>query len=239
MRKEEERGRALGISGVPFYILNQQVAFSGAQPPATFLEAICRVSGHTDDFEEQRMYRLGRRLRTEWLGGATMSPEKKQTSHAGHRRFPWWTLLRRETDELPTLLTDSTGRTRRASVPPGMLCAEHWKKQTDIARSLLPPQFRELLEATEEPFAQPISDLAVPQMASGTMASVWGPNRSFLNPQIVEALVPRAFERQAVGTTASTAARGPATRFRVSGLQSASICLDCSTNPVGLRRSTQ
>ena len=54
VRKEEERGRALGISGVPFYIFNQQVAFSGAQPPVTFLEAICRVSGHTDDFEKER-----------------------------------------------------------------------------------------------------------------------------------------------------------------------------------------
>jgi len=30
-------------------------------------------------------------------------------------------------------------------------------------RAFLPPQFRELLEATEEPFAQPIRDLAVPQ----------------------------------------------------------------------------
>jgi predicted DsbA family dithiol-disulfide isomerase len=49
VRKEEERGRALGISGVPFYIFNQQVAFSGAQPPAAFLEAFCRASGHTDD----------------------------------------------------------------------------------------------------------------------------------------------------------------------------------------------
>ena len=39
VREEEDRGRALGISGVPFYIINQQVAFSGAQPPATFLEA--------------------------------------------------------------------------------------------------------------------------------------------------------------------------------------------------------
>src|SRR6266581_4657299 len=61
-------------------------------------------------------------------------------------------------------LSDRTGRKRRTSVPPGMVCPEHWQKQMDIARAFLPPQLRELLEATEEPFAQPIRDLAVPQM---------------------------------------------------------------------------
>lgn len=70
----------------------------------------------------------------------------------------------RETDELPALLTDRTGRKRRTSVPPGMVCAQHWTKQMDIARALLPPQFRELLEATDQPFAQPVRDLAVPCM---------------------------------------------------------------------------
>ena len=73
-------------------------------------------------------------------------------------------VLNREADELPALLTDRTGRKRRTSVPPGMVCPEHWQKQMDIARAFLPPQLRELLEATQEPFAQPIRDLAVPQM---------------------------------------------------------------------------
>lgn len=86
----------------------------------------------------------------------------------GKRRLNWvWYWNYREADELPALLTDRTGRKRRTSVPPGMVCAEHWQKQMDIARALLPPQFQELLEATEEPFAQPIRDLAVPQMVFG------------------------------------------------------------------------
>jgi 2-polyprenyl-6-methoxyphenol hydroxylase-like FAD-dependent oxidoreductase len=83
----------------------------------------------------------------------------------GKRRLNWvWYWNYREADELPALLTDRTGRKRRTSVPPGMVCPEHWQKQMDIARAFLPSQLRELLEATQEPFAQPIRDLAVPQM---------------------------------------------------------------------------
>ncbi len=36
----EQRARELGVSGVPFYILNDRVAVSGAQEPATLLAAI-------------------------------------------------------------------------------------------------------------------------------------------------------------------------------------------------------
>src|SRR5712664_120687 len=86
----------------------------------------------------------------------------------GQRRLNWvWYWNYREADELPALLTDRTGRKRRTSVPPGMVCPEHWQKQMEIARAFLPPQFRGLLEATREPFAQPIRDLAVPQMVFG------------------------------------------------------------------------
>jgi len=86
----------------------------------------------------------------------------------GKRRLNWvWYWNYREADELPALLTDRTGRKRRTSVPPGMVSPEHWQKQMEIARAFLPPQFRELLEATREPFAQPVRDLAVPQMVFG------------------------------------------------------------------------
>jgi 2-polyprenyl-6-methoxyphenol hydroxylase-like FAD-dependent oxidoreductase len=89
------------------------------------------------------------------------------------RRLNWvWYWNYREADELPALLTDRSGRKRRTSVAPGMVCPEHWQKQMDIARAFLPPQFRKLLEATEEPFAQPIRDLAVSQMVFGRVVLV-------------------------------------------------------------------
>src|SRR5258706_5238333 len=40
VRDEEQRARALGISGVPLYVINEAVSFSGAQPAETFLEAL-------------------------------------------------------------------------------------------------------------------------------------------------------------------------------------------------------
>ena len=39
VRTEEAVGRRLGISGVPYFVLNGTVSISGAQPPATFVSA--------------------------------------------------------------------------------------------------------------------------------------------------------------------------------------------------------
>ena len=39
VRAGEEQGRRLGLSGVPFFVVNGQVALSGAQPPELFLQA--------------------------------------------------------------------------------------------------------------------------------------------------------------------------------------------------------
>jgi predicted DsbA family dithiol-disulfide isomerase len=38
--EEEEKARAMGINGVPFFIFNQRLAVEGAQPPETLLEAM-------------------------------------------------------------------------------------------------------------------------------------------------------------------------------------------------------
>ena len=37
---EEERARAMGVSGVPFFIFNKRLAVEGAQPPEVLLEAM-------------------------------------------------------------------------------------------------------------------------------------------------------------------------------------------------------
>jgi predicted DsbA family dithiol-disulfide isomerase len=39
VREWERRGQRLGISGVPFFVVNSRVALSGAQPPELFLKA--------------------------------------------------------------------------------------------------------------------------------------------------------------------------------------------------------
>ncbi len=40
VREEEQRAKMLGISGVPLYVINEAVSFSGAQPAEMFLEAL-------------------------------------------------------------------------------------------------------------------------------------------------------------------------------------------------------
>lgn len=46
--QSEEEGRQLGISGVPFFILNRRIAVSGAQDPATLLAAMQQAAAGKD-----------------------------------------------------------------------------------------------------------------------------------------------------------------------------------------------
>jgi 2-polyprenyl-6-methoxyphenol hydroxylase-like FAD-dependent oxidoreductase len=117
----------------------------------------------------------------------------------GKRRLNWvWYCNYREPDELGALLTDRTGRRRRTSVPPGMICLEHWQKQMDVARAFFPPQFRDLLEATGEPFAQPVRDLAVPQMAFDRVVLV-GESAFVLRPHTAASAAKAAADGMALG----------------------------------------
>jgi len=117
----------------------------------------------------------------------------------GKRRLNWvWYWNYREADELPALLTDRTGRKRRTSVPPRMVRPEHWQKQMEIAPALLPPQFQKLLEATEEPFAQPIRDLAVPQMVFRRVVLA-GESAFVLRPHTAAAAAKAAADGMALG----------------------------------------
>jgi predicted DsbA family dithiol-disulfide isomerase len=49
IRAEEERARRAGVQGVPFFIINGEVALSGAQPPGAFLDAFDRLSPSAGD----------------------------------------------------------------------------------------------------------------------------------------------------------------------------------------------
>lgn len=86
----------------------------------------------------------------------------------GKRRLNWvWYVNVPEGEELETILTDKWGEQRQSSVPPGDIRQEVVEDLKGLARTRLPDVFRELVEATEEPFIQTIYDLSVPQMAFG------------------------------------------------------------------------
>jgi len=45
VRRLEEAGQALGISGVPFFVFNDESAISGAQPVEAFASALQELAG--------------------------------------------------------------------------------------------------------------------------------------------------------------------------------------------------
>ena len=51
VRAGEQEARRLGVSGVPFFVINGKVALSGAQPPELFLQAFEQAGVETDQAE--------------------------------------------------------------------------------------------------------------------------------------------------------------------------------------------
>lgn len=95
-------------------------------------------------------------------------PGPDGSSRAGQRRLNWvWYLNAAPGEELERVLTDKEGQRREYSVPQGFVAPEMIRWLNGQARTILPPPFRRLVEATIEPFVQTIHDLAVPHMAFG------------------------------------------------------------------------
>lgn len=97
---------------------------------------------------------------------AYLIPGPGGSVEAGDRRLNWvWYDTVAEAD-LDSVLTDSTGRRRDGSVPPGRLRDELRDQLWEKTESH-PPMFTRLVRATDDPFVQPIVDLTVPQMTFG------------------------------------------------------------------------
>ncbi len=45
VRHDEQTAQQIGVRGVPFFVFNQKLAVSGAQPPETFLGAMQQAWG--------------------------------------------------------------------------------------------------------------------------------------------------------------------------------------------------
>ena len=85
----------------------------------------------------------------------------------GHRayNFVWYRAASEVT--LAALLTDADGTHYQGGIPPGKV---DWRQIADMrqaARTLLAPQFAEMIEKTAQPFLQPIFDVRSEQVAFG------------------------------------------------------------------------
>lgn len=94
-------------------------------------------------------------------------PGEHNDLRPGHRLYNW--VWYRVVDEqtLEQIMIDREGRPRGSAIPEGGL-ADRWIEHLHReAVSLLPRPFREVVEATSQPFAQAIRDLASDHMVSG------------------------------------------------------------------------
>ncbi|SAL04458.1 monooxygenase, FAD-binding [Caballeronia calidae] len=94
-----------------------------------------------------------------------MVPGQDGSTEIGRRRYNWlWYLKSAAGDDLDAVLTDKTGKRRTHSVPPGELspAQETWFRT--MAATHANPEFRALIENTDDIFVQVIQDLEVPRM---------------------------------------------------------------------------
>lgn len=89
----------------------------------------------------------------------------------GQRRYNFvWYRPADEAVELKRLLTDADGAHHAGGIPPHKVAAAEVARMREAARSLLAPQWAEVLEQTAQPFLQPIYDLMSDRLAYGRVA---------------------------------------------------------------------
>lgn len=99
---------------------------------------------------------------------AYLVPGPDESTTPGQRRWNWvWHRRLDAGAPLDAAMTDIHGRRRAYSVPPGALRPQIAQDLRDAARAHLAPSFADMVTATEEPFAQAITDLRVPWMVFG------------------------------------------------------------------------
>lgn len=94
-------------------------------------------------------------------------PGENNDVREGHRLYNWVWYRVADDDQLAEIMTDREGRRRGYSIPEGMLDDKWIAHIRDDAEALLPIPFREIVAATERPFAQAIRDLASDRMVAG------------------------------------------------------------------------
>jgi 2-polyprenyl-6-methoxyphenol hydroxylase-like FAD-dependent oxidoreductase len=90
----------------------------------------------------------------------------------GHRLYNW--VWYRVADErlLAEIMTDANGHSRQYAIPEGLLAHQWLEYLHREAERLLPAPFRGVVEATEQPFAQAIRDLASDHIVAGRVVII-------------------------------------------------------------------
>jgi 2-polyprenyl-6-methoxyphenol hydroxylase-like FAD-dependent oxidoreductase len=91
-------------------------------------------------------------------------PGHNGTVEPGKRllNWVWYVNYKEESPEHIELMTDKEGKRHHITLPPGGIQDDVWKRQKEMADDVLPPQFAELVNRTEVPFIQAITDVVSP-----------------------------------------------------------------------------
>jgi len=91
-------------------------------------------------------------------------PGKNGTTKPGERllNWVWYVNYKEESPEDVELMTDNEGKRHHITLPPGGIKEDVWKRQKEMAKQMLPPQFAELVDKTKVPFIQAITDVIAP-----------------------------------------------------------------------------
>src|SRR5271163_1085607 len=88
-----------------------------------------------------------------------------------HRRYNWvWYRQAKGAAKLAELLTDSQGRQRQFSLPPGSMPTHTQRSLMEDAETLLPSSFARAVHLEPQPFIQAIFDYEAPHFARGAIA---------------------------------------------------------------------
>lgn len=100
-------------------------------------------------------------------GLSYLIPGGDDSTVVGERRWNWVWYRKYSREQLDELLVDRHGIMRTFSLPPGSTKGVDIAQLRDDAKTWLGPTFRALVDATDDPFMQPIVDLRSPKMVFG------------------------------------------------------------------------
>ncbi|KAF2621680.1 FAD/NAD(P)-binding domain-containing protein [Macroventuria anomochaeta] len=91
-------------------------------------------------------------------------PGPNGTVEPGKRllNWVWYVNYKEDSPEHIELMTDKDGKRHHITLPPGGIQESLWERRKKIASELLPPQFAEVVNKTEVPFIQAITDVVSP-----------------------------------------------------------------------------
>jgi len=99
-------------------------------------------------------------------------PGDNKSVREGERLYNWVWYRTASEEELRSLTTDKNGKSRGYSLPEGLI-SDEWRQHVyEEAKLFLPTGFREVVLGTQEPFAQAIRDLTVPEMVKNRVILV-------------------------------------------------------------------